>query len=60
MIRKKCTGYRYSEKDEEWSVTTDYINENIYLSEPDNDGDICAFLSNHNISKLNHISIITI
>ncbi len=41
MIRKKCVGYRYSKDVENWSVTTDYIHENIYLAEPD-DGDIDA------------------
>ena len=42
MIRKKCVGYNYSGDGEEWSVTTDYINGNIYLSEPHYDDDICA------------------
>ena len=40
--KKKCSGYHYSEDGGEWSVDTDYINGNIYLSEPNNDGDICA------------------
>ena len=42
MVKKKCAGYCYEVDGEDWSVTTDYINGNIYLSEPSNDGDICA------------------
>ncbi len=42
MIRKKCTGYGYSEDDKEWRVETDYFHGNIYLSEPSDDNDIHA------------------
>ncbi len=42
MIRKKCAGYQYEEDEENWTVTTDYINGNIYLSEPTDDEDIDA------------------
>ncbi len=42
MIRKKCSGYHYAEDDKDWNVNTDYLNGNIYLSEPANDDDIDA------------------
>ena len=42
MTRKQCAGYSYSKKKEDWSVVTDYINGNIYLSEPNDDDDIDA------------------
>ena len=42
MIRKKCSGYYYSEDDKEWTVSTDYICENIYLDEPSDNSDIDA------------------
>lgn len=42
MIRKKGSGYNYSEDYKDWSVNTDYLNGNIYLSEPAEDDDIDA------------------
>ena len=42
MIRKKCAGYRYEEDEKDWSVTTDYVCENMYLNEPDDNSDIDA------------------
>ncbi len=39
-IKKQCGGYEYTCEDETWSVTTDYINGKIYLSVPDDDGDV--------------------
>ena len=42
MIRKKCAGYRYEEDEEDWNVTTDYICEDIYLEEPEEDDDLNA------------------
>ena len=38
-VKRKC-GYEYTYEDETWSVTTDYINEKIYLNVPEDDGDI--------------------
>lgn len=38
--RKQCAGYVYTYGDDDWSVTTDYINDNIYLSVPNDDADI--------------------
>ncbi len=32
-VKRKC-GYEYTCEDETWSVTTDYRNEKIYLSQP--------------------------
>ncbi len=32
-VKRKC-GYEYTCEDETWSVTTDYLNEKIYLSVP--------------------------
>ncbi len=42
MIRKKCAGHNYAEDERDWSVNTDYLNGNIYLSEPTDDSDIDA------------------
>lgn len=38
--QKKRCGYEYICENETWFVTTDYINGNIYLSEPISDDDI--------------------
>ena len=38
-VKRKC-GYEYTCEDETWSVTTDYLNEKIYLSVPEDDGDV--------------------
>ena len=35
-VKRKC-GYKYACEDETWSVTTDYLNEKIYLSGPFNE-----------------------
>ncbi len=32
-VKRKC-GYEYTCENETWSVTTDYLNEKIYLSVP--------------------------
>ena len=39
-IRKQCCGYEYTFGDYMWSVTTDYVNGNIYLNSPIDDNDI--------------------
>ena len=43
-IEKECTGYMYTgvtdNNRQVWSVTTDYINDKIYLSEPSDDQDL--------------------
>ena len=41
-IRKQCAGYEYTYEDEAWSITTDYINENIYINAPEDDNGVDA------------------
>lgn len=41
-IQKKCGGYEYNCEGSDWSVTTDYIHDKIYLSTPPDDGDLIA------------------
>jgi hypothetical protein len=43
-IERECNGYTYSATDDEsrtgWTVATDYLNENVYLSQPDSESDL--------------------
>lgn len=43
-IDKECSGYKYTdgsgENGDGWSVTTDYLNDNIYQNAPDDEADV--------------------
>ncbi len=39
-IKKKVSGYNYSEEHGDWTVDTDYRNEKIYISAPTNEDDL--------------------
>ena len=38
--RKQCCGYEYTHEDYDWSVTTDYVNNRIYLNASEDDEDL--------------------
>lgn len=41
-IQKQCCGYEYTHEDDDWSITTDYVNGKIYLNASENDCDLAA------------------